>query len=206
MTALTSLFLKGLLLGFSIAAPVGPIGVLCIRRTLAGGMASGFVTGLGTATADALYGLVAALGLTAVASFLVDHQFYLRLSGGLFLCYLGWATFRALPAVQAAGDNNGTLWFDYISAFVLTLANPLTILSFVAVFAGIGVGVGEDFAGAGLIVLGVFTGSLLWWLILSGGTAFFRTGLDPSRLVWVNRLSGCVILAFGLACLLSIAC
>lgn len=199
------LFMKGLLLGFSIAAPVGPIGVLCIRRTLAGGMASGFVTGLGTATADALYGLVAALGLTAVAAFLVDHQPVLRLGGGLFLCYLGWSSFRALPAAQAAEAGSGTLWLDYASSFALTLANPLTILSFVAVFAGIGVGAGENLAGAGLIVLGVFTGSLLWWLILSGITAFFRTGLGPARLIWVNRLSGAVITAFGLACLLSLA-
>jgi threonine/homoserine/homoserine lactone efflux protein len=204
MTAL--LFLKGLLLGFSIAAPVGPIGVLCIRRTLTGGLASGFVTGLGTATADALYGLVAALGLTAVAAFLVDHQLYLRLGGGLFLCYLGWGAFRSPPVVPAGGAPRGTLWFDYVSAFLLTLANPLTILSFLAVFAGLGVGAaGQDFAGAGLTVLGVFAGSLLWWLILSGGTSFLRAGLDPSRLVWVNRLSGGVILAFGLACLFSLA-
>lgn len=203
MTAL--LFLKGLLLGFSIAAPVGPIGVLCIRRTLAGGMTSGFITGLGTATADALYGLVAALGLSAVAAFFVDHQLYLRLGGGLFLCYLGWVTFRAPPAIDKDGVRNGNLWFDYISAFLLTLANPLTILSFIAIFAGLGVGAGAGLAGAGLTVLGVFAGSLLWWLILSGGTSFLRTGLDSSRLIWVNKLSGCIILAFGLACLLSLA-
>lgn len=200
-----ALFLKGLFLGFSIAAPVGPIGVLCIRRTLAGGLASGFITGLGTATADALYGLVAALGLTAVAAFLVDQQFYLRLGGGLFLCYLGWSAFRALPAVQAAEASGGSLWFDYVSAFVLTLANPLTILSFLAVFVGLGVGAGDGFSGAGLTVLGVFTGSLLWWLILSGGTSLLRAGLDPVRLKWVNKLSGGIIFAFGLACLLSLA-
>jgi len=199
------LFLKGLLLGFSIAAPVGPIGVLCIRRTLPGGMVSGFVTGLGTATADAVCGLIAALGLTAVAAFLVDHQPLLRLGGGLFLCYLGWAAFRAGPAPQAARAGGGTLWLDYASAFVLTLANPLTILSFAAVFAGIGVGAGQDFAAAGLTVLGVFAGSLLWWLILSGATSLLRAGLSPVRLVWVNRLSGLVIFAFGLACLLSLA-
>jgi threonine/homoserine/homoserine lactone efflux protein len=198
------LFFQGLLLGFSIAAPVGPIGILCIRRTLAGGAVSGFVTGLGTATADAVYGLIAALGLTAAAAVLADHQAYLRLGGGLFLCYLGWAAFRTPPAVQAAGPRSGSLWFEFVSAFGLTLANPLTILSFAAVFAGFGVGGGQDGHSALLIVFGVFTGSLLWWLILSGGTGLFRAALAPTRLVWVNRISGLVIAAFGLACLISL--
>lgn len=198
------LFFKGLLLGFSIAAPVGPIGVLCIRRTLAGGTVSGFVTGLGTAAADAVYGLIAALGLTAAAALLVDHQTYLRLGGGLFLCYLGWSAIRTPPALQAAGPRSGSLWFEFVSAFGLTLANPLTILSFAAVFAGFGVGGGQDGHSAALLVLGVFTGSLLWWLLLSGGTGLFRAALTPARLVWVNRISGLVIVAFGLACLTSL--
>ncbi len=200
----SELFLKGLVLGFSIAAPVGPIGVLCIRRTLAGGALRGFVTGLGTATADALYGLVAALGLTAAAAFLLDHQALLRLGGGLFLCYLGWAAFRAPPSPQASASLSGSLLGDYASAFVLTLANPLTILSFAAVFAGVGVGGEQDGRSAALVVLGVFAGSLLWWLILSGTTGFLHAEIGPSRLVWVNRLSGAVIIAFGLACLLSL--
>jgi threonine/homoserine/homoserine lactone efflux protein len=200
----THLFLKGLILGFSIAAPVGPIGILCIRRTLAGGLASGLATGLGTATADALYGLVAALGLTAAAAFLVDCQLYLRLGGGLFLCYLGYAAFRAPPAPQAAGDRRGTLWLDYLSAFLLTLTNPLTILSFAAVFAGLGVAAGQSYSSAILLVGGVFTGSLLWWLILCCGTRRLGAGIHSARLIWVNRLSGLVIAAFGIACLLSL--
>ncbi|MDR7868987.1 MAG: LysE family transporter [Sporomusaceae bacterium] len=200
----TDLLLKGLVLGFSIAAPVGPIGVLCIRRTLAGGPLRGLATGLGTATADALYGLVAALGFTAAAAVLVDYQAFLRLAGGLFLCYLGWAAFRTPPARQAPDSHSGTLLSDYATAFVLTLTNPLTILSFVAVFAGAGVGGGQGSLGAALVVLGVFAGSLLWWLILSGATGFLRAELGPSRLVWVNRLSGAIIAAFGLACLLSL--
>lgn len=200
----TDLFFKGLVLGFSIAAPVGPIGVLCIRRTLAGGPLRGFVTGLGTATADALYGLVAALGFTAAAAVLVDHQAFLRLAGGLFLCYLGWVAFRTPPVLHAPPSHSGTLLGDYATAFVLTLTNPLTILSFAAVFAGAGVGGGQGSHGAALAVLGVFAGSLLWWLILSGATGFLRAELGPSRLVWVNRLSGIIIAVFGLACLLSL--
>ncbi len=199
----THIFLKGLLLGFSIAAPVGPIGLLCIRRTLTGGLASGLVTGLGTATADALYGLIAALGLSAAAAFLVDCQSYLRLGGGLFLCYLGYAAFRSPPAAAAAGDRRGSLSRDYFSALLLTLANPLTILSFAAVFAGLGVAAGQSHAAAGLVVGGVFTGSLLWWLLLCGGTRRLGAGLGGARLIWVNRLSGLIIFAFGVACLLS---
>ncbi len=198
------LFLKGLVLGFSIAAPVGPIGILCIRRTLAGGLGSGLATGLGTATADALYGLVAALGLTAAAAFLVDGQFYLRLGGGLFLCYLGYASFRSPPSPKAAGENSASLWLDYLSAFLLTLANPLTLLSFVAVFAGLGVAAGQAYTDAGLVVGGVFSGSLLWWLILCGGTRRLGAGIDDARLIWVNRLSGLIILAFGAVCLLNL--
>ena len=200
----TDLFLKGLVLGFSIAAPVGPIGVLCIRRTIAGGPLRGFVTGLGTATADALYGLVAALGFTAAAAVLVDHQALLRLAGGLFLCYLGWGAFRTPTVFQAPASHSGTLLGDYATAFVLTLTNPLTILAFAAVFAGAGVDGGQGSRGAALVVLGVFAGSLLWWLILSGAAGLLRVELGPSRLVWVNRLSGTVIAAFGLACLLSL--
>lgn len=200
----TDLFLKGLVLGFSIAAPVGPIGVLCIRRTIAGGPWRGLATGLGTATADALYGLVAALGFTAAAAVLVDHQAFLRLAGGLFLCYLGWVAYRTPPALHASPSPSGTLLGDYATAFVLTLTNPLTILSFAALFAGAGVIGWQGSRGAALVVFGVFAGSLLWWLILSGATALLRAELGPSRLVWVNRLSGIVIAAFGLACLFSL--
>ena len=200
----TDLFLKGLVLGFSIAAPVGPIGVLCIRRTIAGGPLRGIATGLGTATADALYGLVAALGFTAAAALLVDNQTPLRLAGGLFLCYLGWVAFRTPPALHAPVRQSGSLPGDYITAFFLTITNPLTILSFAAILAGAGVGGGQDSRGAALVVLGVFAGSLLWWLILSGAAGLLRAGLSPSRLAWINRLSGIVIAAFGLACLISL--
>ncbi len=200
----THLYLKGLILGFSIAAPVGPIGILCIRRTLAGGLASGLATGLGTATADALYGLIAALGLTAAAAILIDYQPFLRLGGGLFLCYLGYPAFRAPPAPQATGDHRATLWLDYLSALFLTLANPLTILSFAAVFAGLGVAAGHSYAAAVLLVGGVFTGSLLWWLILCCAASRLGASIHSARLILVNRLSGLVIAAFGIACLLSL--
>mgnify|MGYP000846048428 FL=1 len=194
----SSLFIKGLLLGLAIAAPVGPIGVLCIRRTLAQGRASGFVSGLGAATADGFYGTVAALGLSAISNALVSQQKWLQLLGGAFLCYLGVRTFLTRPAVEAAQAKGSNLWGDYISTLALTLTNPMTILSFVAILAGLGLAAAGALRLAAIsLVGGVFCGSALWWLTLSTGVGLFRRFFTPERLVWVNRISGVVILAFG---------
>lgn len=198
------MFAKGIVLGLSIAAPVGPIGVLCIRRTLAKGMANGFVSGLGAATADALYSCIAAFGVAAVSAFFLEQQFYLRLLGGVFLLYLGCSTFRSIPYEASASAEDKALVGAYGSAFFLTMTNPMTILSFAAIFAGLGVGkTGGDPILAGLLVLGVFIGSMLWWLFLSGMISMLRTALDPRRMVWINRLSGACIAGFGLLSLLT---
>lgn len=200
-----ALLLKEIILGLAIAAPVGPMGVLCIRRTLAHGMLHGFLTGAGTATADALYGGVAAFGVTAITAFLLDQRLYLHLIGGLFLLYLGYSTFKAVPALAAARTGGNGLASAYISALGLTLTNPQTIMSFAAVFAGLGIGnTGGDYKSAGAMVLGVFTGSLLWWLTLSGVVAALRSQFDQRRLTWVNRLSGLVIAGFGVISLLTL--
>ena len=193
-----SFLLKGILIGFAIAAPVGPIGVLCIRRSLAEGREVGFATGLGAAAADAVYGAIAAFGLTVISNFLVGERVWLGLLGGLFLCYLGIRTFLSTPAEEAAAVRRGGLLAAFGSTFFLTLTNPMTILSFVAVFAGFGLGaVANYFAGAALVA-GVFVGSALWWLLLSNGVALFRSALRLDAMRAVNRLSGVVILAFGL--------
>ncbi|HVN52679.1 MAG TPA: LysE family transporter [Anaerolineaceae bacterium] len=204
-----SFWLKGLLLGFSIAAPVGPIGVLCIRRTLADGRLNGLVSGLGAATADAFYGWTAAFGLAFLTNFLVNQQSWIRLLGGAFLLYLGVRTFLSPPADRAAVARPGAqgLLGAYTSTFLLTLSNPATILSFVAIFAGLGVASAArgSYGAAGLLVLGVFCGSTLWWFLLSGLVSLFRARLAEGKaLLWVNRLSGLVILAFGVAAIVSI--
>ena len=191
-------FFKGLIIGFSIAAPVGPIGVLCIRRSLAQGTLAGLTAGLGAATADAVYGCIAGFGLTAVSGFLVRQQFWLALVGGVFLCYLGVRTFLSRPAEQAATLGTGSLAATYGTTFLLTLSNPATILSFVAVFAGFGLGQAADYAAAIVLVLGVFTGSALWWMILSGGVGLIRNRVNVQWMKAINRLSGCILLAFGL--------
>ncbi|HVY71914.1 MAG TPA: LysE family transporter, partial [Verrucomicrobiae bacterium] len=128
-----ALFLRGFLIGLSIAAPVGPIGVLCIRRTLASGRLAGFITGMGAASADAIYGAVAGFGLTAITSLLVGQQFWFRLLGGIFLVYLGVKTFMSKPARSSASSTNQSLAVMYVSTLFLTLTNPATILSFIGV-------------------------------------------------------------------------
>jgi len=199
------LLFRGLVIGFSIAAPVGPIGVLCIRHTLAKGRAYGLVFGLGAATADAVYGCIAGFGLTFISSILVNQQGWIRFAGGVFLCYLGLRTFLARPAEQTASARGSGLIGAYASAFLLTLTNPITILSFAAIFAGLGLAnTGGDYVSAGILVLGVFTGSALWWFALSGGIGMFRAKFTPDWLRWVNRISGIIITTFGLLALLSL--
>ena len=188
---------KGILIGFSIAAPVGPIGLLCIRRSLADGRGAGLATGLGAATADAAYGCIAGFGLTAVSNFLVSQKLWLGFVGGLVLCYLGVRTFVARPTEDSRTMSETGLSSAYLSTLLLTLTNPMTILSFLAVFAGLGLAGAPDYLNASLLVGGVFTGSAIWWLLLSSGTALFRSQFDSDRLRLVNRVSGTILVAFG---------
>ena len=196
---------RGLIIGFSIAAPVGPIGVLCIRRTLAKGRVYGLVSGLGAATADTIYGFTAGFGLTFISEMLISQHVWLRLVGGSFLCFLGLKTFLSKPAEKAALAKGNGLVGSYASTFFLTIKNPVTILSFAAIFAGFGVGGAEvNYFSAGIFVIGVFVGSVLWWFFLSSGVTLFREKFSPHRLLWVNRISGIILTGFGLIALISL--
>ena len=198
--------LRGLIIGFSIAAPVGPIGVLCIRRTLTEGRLSGLVSGLGAATADSIYACIAGFGLVFISNFLVSQQFWLRLIGGAFLCYLGIKTLLAKPAEQEPSVKGNGIIGNYASTFFLTLTNPMTIISFMAIFAGLGLAsTSSNYMSAGILVLGVFMGSALWWLFLCGGIGLFREKFNRRGLNWVNKISGIIIMGFGLFALLSAA-
>jgi len=195
---------KGLIIGFSIAAPVGPIGILCIKRTLSSGRLVGLASGLGAATADALYGCIAAFGLTFISDFLIHQQAWLRLIGGLFLCYLGIKTFFSHPTDSTQESNPGGLLNAYGSTFFLTLTNPITILSFAAIFAGLGLAdANADYSTAMTMVLGVFLGSASWWILLSTGVSLLRTRFTTAALLWVNRISGLIIFGFGIVALFS---
>jgi len=198
-------FIKGLIIGLSIAAPVGPIGVLCIRRTLAEGRLSGFFSGMGAATADATYGMIAGFGLTSISSFLIGQQTWLRLIGGLFLCYLGIKTFKTKPSDETISSNKHGLIGNYFSTFLLTITNPMTIISFAAVFAGLGIGtIQTNYFSSLVLVIGVFFGSGLWWLTLSTIVDVLGKRFNTQGLIWINKVSGIIVLIFGLIALASI--
>jgi threonine/homoserine/homoserine lactone efflux protein len=199
---IAGIFLKGLLVGFLIATPVGPIGLLCIQRTLSEGRISGLVSGLGAATADAIFGLFAALGLTFVSNFLVEEELWLRFFGGIFLCYLGVRTFLSKPA-EASSAKVPSHIGNYGSTFLLAFTNPITIIVFAALFAGLGVvSSGTRYFSVGLSVAGVFIGSALWWFMLCGVAGVLREKISYNKLTWLNRISGIIITVFGLVILL----
>lgn len=195
--------LKGLILGFSIAAPVGPIGLLCINKTLQQGKLSGFLSGMGAASADMIYGCIAAFGLTAISNVLIKQAFYIKFFGGLFLCYLGIKVFLSAKKGEAKDVKSTGLLSDYFSTFVLTITNPMTIISFTAVFAGLGiVSAAKNFTNSSFLVLGVFIGSALWWLLLSFIAEFVGKKSDEKFLGIVNKFSGIIILSFGIFALI----
>jgi threonine/homoserine/homoserine lactone efflux protein len=193
-----SFLLRGIIIGFAIAAPVGPIGLLCIQRTLNRGTSFGFVSGLGAATADACYGMIAAFSVAAVFNFLSAQKIWFSLAGGLYLGYLGIKAFRTVPHNQAETANGMGRISAYLSIFFLTVTNPMTIFAFAAVFAGFGFGdTTGNYLNAVILVIGVFTGSAMWWLTLSGITGLIRHKFSEQHLTWINRVSGIVILGFA---------
>lgn len=194
------MLLKGLLFGFVLAAVVGPMWVLCLRRTLEHGSAAGLASGLGIATADSLYGAIAAFGLTAISSFLLAHSFWIGLGGVAFLAWLGGRALLEKPMDLATGSQApapGSLAAAFASTLSLTLANPPTILAFTAMFAGLGLAAGASYASAGLLVAGVFLGSAAWWIVLVAGVAALRSRLSTRLLRGINVLSGVTILGFA---------
>ncbi len=198
--------IKGLLIGLSIAAPLGPTGILCVNRAQAAGPLVAFSCGLGAATAEALHALAGMLALAAIAQWIVDDPIALRVMGGVFLVYLGARTFMRpimiLPPVSKvpAPPPNGAQ-AAFRSTFRLALVNPVTVLGFAAMFAGLGAAPGlllsADRAAA-VLVLGVFLGSMLWWLALSTLIGRVRQHIGVQTLTLINRVSGTVLTAFGL--------
>lgn len=193
------LFSKGLLLGFAIAAPVGPIGIHCIRKTLHFGKASGFCAGLGAALADTLYGCISVFSLTIVAQYLLAWKMVFKLVGGIFLIFLGWGSFRSVPVVREEDQIKTSLLKDFVEAFFLTLLNPLTLIAFLGGFAVLGlVDIQGDVKTAAPIITGVFCGASSWWLILSEGVARLRKKIGPKTLHRINQIAGIMIGAIGI--------
>ena len=200
-----SYLLRGFILGLSIAAPVGPIGILCIKRTLSEGRRSGFISGLGAASADAFYGSIAAFGLTFISNILINQRIWFHLLGGLFLCYLGIKTIILRSKQQEPAHTGNNISGAYLSTLFLTLTNPATILSFAAIFAGIGiVSKGTSYIYSCILVLGVFIGSAFWWFLLSGVINYLRNKFNNKSLIWVNIISGLILIGFGVYSLISL--
>lgn len=199
------LFIKSVMIGVAIAAPVGPVGIVCIQRTLAYGRRTGFLSGLGAATADALYGLIAVMGLTVVSGFLMAHQFWIQVWGGVFLLLLGWKTFTSQPPALSAGiPDTPSSVKGFLSVFLLTLTNPLTILAFIAIFGVFRVGGPEDFLTSLTVVSGVFSGSALWWGILAFVGGWISSRIGPDSLKLINRTAGIVLTIFSVLFLIDL--
>jgi threonine/homoserine/homoserine lactone efflux protein len=190
-------FWKGFLLGFAIAAPVGPIGILCIRKTLQFGKASGFCSGLGAAAADTLYGSLAAFGLTFLSTELLEWKHWLKFIGSFVLLILSYRSFHAKPKEPHERLHRMSLVRDFIGTFFLTLTNPLTVLCYLAVFAALGLTT-LGHAGGTFLVSGVFVGASCWWLLLSEGVGLLRKKISKNTMIWINRIAGFFIGCFGI--------
>jgi len=192
------LFIQGIIVGLTIAVPVGPISLVCIHRTVANGRLHGIVSGLGVATSDSLYAAVAFLGLTAVSGLIIDHQAVFRLVAGIALVLVGIQVFRSLPAVVRDGTNPESYIRDYLSLFMIAAANPLTIIFFITILPGFGVMAhGTTLIAAVPFVAGVFLGSVVWWIILCGSLGSVRSRVSIENLRRINQVSGILISCFG---------
>ena len=194
---MSALFLKGLAFGLVLAATVGPMWVLCLRRTLAFGAGVGLASGMGIAVADGFYGAAAAFGLTAISGFLLAWSFWIGLAGTVFLVYLGVKALLARPSASGEVARPAGLAQAFLSTLGLTLANPPTILAFAAIFAGLGLAANADYRDAALVTLGVFLGSAAWWVFLAAAAGRLRARLGPRLLRGINLVSGVTILGFA---------
>ena len=201
-----TLLLQGILMGVVVAVPVGPLGLLCINRALALGPTYGLFSGLGVATADALAAAIAALSIALVSGFLSEYQLILRLFGGAFLCYLGYTIYMTEPVTQAPIKDINGLFGAYATTFLLTFSNPMTILSFVAIYAGWHVpSLAGQYVAAATLTIGVFIGSALWWVALFLGLEAFHEKFNLRFLFWVHRVSGSIIAGLGVVVLFSLS-
>jgi threonine/homoserine/homoserine lactone efflux protein len=190
--------LKGIAVGVVIALPAGPVGILCVRRTFFQGPTYGFVSGLGAAAADAVFGIVAGFGISIVRDFMLRYQDWFAVAAGLFLLFVGAKALLQARDLEPEPVDGDAHFAAFVSTFALTITNPVTILAFAGIFAKVGVSGGGGFLDIGMLVAGVFLGSLLWWLGLSFGIAGLRRVIGTVRLIWLNRVSGAILALSGL--------
>jgi threonine/homoserine/homoserine lactone efflux protein len=201
-----TLFFKGILVGFIIAAPIGPTAILCIKRSLSGRHILGLLTGLGAGLADTVYGAIAGFSLAGIAGFIEEYNFYLRLFGGILVAWIGVSIFRApLRSNDDESKESETLLHGFTSAFFLTLSNPITLIVFAAAFAAMGIQPLEDsLLQASALVLGVFIGASGWWLTLVTSVTLMHHKISDTQLLWINRSSAVMLVGFALYILLTL--
>ena len=198
-----NLFIQGIIIGLTLAVPVGPISLLCIHRSVTDGRLHGIVSGIGVASADSFYAAVSFLGLTVISGLIIAQQFFFRFLAGFVLIFVGIRVFLSLPAVASDQAGHETYLKDYLSTAAITIANPLTLLFFMVIVPGFGVVIhGSSVLSAVEFVSGVFLGSVAWWVILCGSVGTVRTRIGGEYLGLINRISGILISCFGAGMLL----
>ena len=201
----TTLFWKGLIVGVVVAAPVGPVAVMCIHRAIAQGKLAGYVSGLGAALADAIYGAIAAFGVGFLMAPLLDHNDWVRGGGGVILCLVGLRAMLTRRTPAPATRDREKLLSDFVSAFFVTLTNPTTIISFAAIFAAVNIPHIADHPRLGVVLtVGVLAGATAWWFALTTVAALFHGRVADRGMLWIARISGGIIFAFGALLLLSL--
>jgi len=195
--------LLGIGFGIVIAAPVGPIAFLCIRRTLQYGLLQGISTGLGAATADTLYGGIAILGVATVLQFLTEYQNYIRVIGGILLLFLGLQSFKSKATELRDPSVNHKTISNYFTAFLLTLANPATLITLIAIFAGIELGDDESTATLIYTIIGIFIGATIWWILVTWGVSSLKSKITLASIVKTNKIASIIIFGFGVYALVS---
>lgn len=199
--------IKGILIGISVSAPLGPIGVLCIQRTLNKGFKSGLVSGIGAASADIIYAIIAGFSITFISDFLIENQNYIRIIGGMFLIFIGAKIFTSNPAkqIRKLRTKGNNYYKDFITSFLVTVSNPITILAFGAIFASFNMV--EKSSGTFsiiILVVTVFSGAILWWLSLISIVTIFKSRIRLRNLLWINRVTGVLIIIFALFVIISV--
>lgn len=194
------LFIKCILAGLLLAAPIGPVNLICIKRTLNEGRKAGLVVGLGAAAADAVYGYAAAAGLNFFISYIYEHETVFRWIGGLLIAYLGWLTYRSEPQIRAAEKETGkTLFGLFVGVFLLTLTNPVTIFTYIATFSALGIALlVTSLAKAAFAAFGVFLGSMLWWIILTSVISYLQDKITVKSIGYINKIAGVLIILIGI--------
>ncbi len=202
-----AIFIKGIIIGFLVSAPLGPIGIMCIQRTLNRGYMAGFVSGLGAAAADIIFALIAGFGLTIIISFIEKQQIYFQILGGLFVLYIGFRIFNTNPVKQLRLQrlNKTRLSQDFASVFLLTISNPMAILLFIAIMAALKVA--NDllsFFELSILTAGIAGGAILWWFVLASIANRFRKRIRLKSIWWLNKITGSVVFLFGLVVIISV--